>query len=207
MKLSSAFNILLLFVFCSCQTSTEVKDPSLLAIEYDSDKIADYNRKDWGSWKTTDCRDTRNRVLEAESTIPVTWKTEKKCVVKSGKWMLMYSHDPLMYSTDPKNMDIDHLVPLKAAHDAGAHAWSKEKKKRYFNDLSNPNHLIAVSSRANRSKGSKGPAEWMPDKVKKTNWRAGYRCIYLKHWVQIKEKWELEVDYKSISHLLIENCS
>jgi hypothetical protein len=59
-------------------------------------------------------------------------------------------------------MAIDHLMPLKEAHQSGAWARSAEKKRRYANDLSNPAHLITVSANAVKPKGDKDPADRLP---------------------------------------------
>ena len=41
-------------------------------------------------------------------------------------------------------MDINHLVPLKEAHESGGFAWDAAKRRDYANGLSDPNTLIAV---------------------------------------------------------------
>ena len=52
------------------------------------------------------------------------------------------------------------------------------------NYLEDPDHLIAVSSRANRSKGARGPEGWKP--FDETYW-----CRYAVDWAEIKAEWEL----------------
>ena len=120
-----------------------------------------YNRKDYLHWidEDRDCQNTRNEVLIQESLDPVSFKSKKGCKVLSGRWFGSFTGKTF---NNPKQLDIDHLVPLKEAHDSGAHAWSKSRKREYANDMSHPDHLIAVSSRANRSKGAKDPSEWLP---------------------------------------------
>ena len=120
-----------------------------------------YNRKDYRHWidSDRDCQNTRNEVLIQESLKPVSYKSSKGCKVSSGQWYGSFTGRTF---TNPKKLDIDHLVPLKEAHDSGAYAWSKSKKRDYANDMSHPDHLIAVAARANRSKGAKDPSEWMP---------------------------------------------
>ena len=73
-------------------------------------------------------------------------------------------HDPYTgrVFTDPSLLDVDHVVPLKEAFDSGAKEWSRDKMVRYFNDLEHKDHLIAVDRSANRSKGARDPARWLP---------------------------------------------
>ena len=84
-----------------------------------------------------------------------------------------------MVVTIPGDLDIDHMVPLANAHRSGAWQWSPERKRLYANYLDDPNHLIAVTARANRSKGARGPEEWQsPD--------SSYWCQYAVDWITIK---------------------
>lgn len=156
-----------------------------------------YDRSEWGRWsdEDNDCQDTRQEVLIAESVEPPVLDP-KGCAVVSGKWVDPYTGKTY---TDPSDLDVDHMVPLKAAHDAGAYAWPLDKKKTYFNDVYHPQHLIAVGASANRSKGARGPSEWLPDVE-------SYRCQYIKDWVTVKERWGLKVDYEAMTGLLILYC-
>jgi len=152
-----------------------------------------YNRKDYRHWidEDRDCQNTRNEVLIQESLDPVSFKSSKGCKVSSGRWFGAFTGQAF---NNPKQLDIDHLVPLKEAHDSGAHAWSKSKKRDYANDMSHPDHLIAVSSRANRSKGAKDPSEWLPPD--RSYWKQ-----YVEVWVGIKIRWGLTADRSEISVL------
>jgi len=60
-------------------------------------------------------------------------------------------------------------------------------RRNYANDLSDPRTLIAVSSSANRSKGDKDPAKWMPPNKK-------FHCEYVRAWVSVKARWQLTMD-------------
>ena len=77
-----------------------------------------------------DCQNTRHEVLIAESVIPVVLD-ERGCKVISGQW-----HDPFTGNTytDPSDLDIDHMVPLKEAHVSGGYAWSSARREQYAND-------------------------------------------------------------------------
>ena len=120
-----------------------------------------YERKAWKHWvdEDRDCQNARHEVLIAESTTPVGFKTAKGCRVVSGNWLGAYSGKVF---TDASQLDIDHLVPLKEAHESGGHAWDAYRKRDYANDLSDPNTLIAVDRGLNRQKGAGDPAEWLP---------------------------------------------
>ena len=50
--------------------------------------------------------------------------------------------------------------------------------------MGDPDHLIAVTKRANRSKGAKGPEEWQPPDE-------GYWCQYATDWAEVKMEWGL----------------
>ena len=111
----------------------------------------------------------------------VQFKTEKKCLVVSGKWIGLYTGKIF---SNARQVDIDHVVPLKEAHISGASGWTKEMKRRFANDEDN---LLAVSRSANRSKGAKDPAQWMPK-------NEAFHCEYIKKWVAVKEKVILYMD-------------
>lgn len=92
--------------------------------QYFTKKIERYNRDDWGRW-TDDDEDglnTRNEVLLEESLIEPIISNNR---IVSGRWYDKYTGK---YFDDPKDLDIDHLVPLKNAYISGASNWSKEKK-------------------------------------------------------------------------------
>lgn len=147
---------------------------------------ANYDRDDYlPRWADADgdCQDTRQEVLIAESVVAVTLDS-RGCRVIAGRW-----HDPYTgrVFTEPGDLDIDHMVPLKEAHDSGAAAWPRARKRAYANDLDHPDALIVVEKGANRSKGSRDPAEWLPP-------NGAYHCAYVRAWTQVKEQWGLAVD-------------
>ena len=145
--------------------------------------IAEYNRSQWKHWadENGDCQDARQEVLISESLVEVTFESERKCRVETGRW---YSAFTGTYVEAPGDLDIDHLVPLKNAHDSGGRAWSSDRKQEYANYLGDSDHLIAVTKGANRSKGAKGPEEWRPPDE-------GYWCQYATDWTEVKMEWGL----------------
>ena len=145
--------------------------------------IPDYDRSDWKHWVDADgdCQDARQEVLIEESLEKVTFETDRECRVATGQWWAPHLGHHL---GNPSHIDVDHHVPLKNAHLSGGWAWSPEMKEEYANYLEEENHLIALSSRHNRSKGARGPEEWAPPD--NALW-----CDYATDWAEIKERWEL----------------
>lgn len=162
-----------------------------------TESIPEYDRQEWGRWMDADkdCQDTRQEVLVAESEVEVTFKDGKTCAVESGQWTCAFTGKVI---TNPGGLDIDHMIPLREAHLSGGHAWDSDAKQKFTNTLNDPDHLIAVSASANRSKGARAPHEWLPP-------LETYRCEYVRIWIKLKEKWELQMDeceQSSIDYLL-----
>ncbi len=158
---------------------------------------APYDRDEWKHWIDVDddCQNTRHEVLISESTKAVEFKDGGDCEVGAGSWKDPYTGELF---TDPGDLDIDHMVPLVNTHRSGGHAWDRERKSEYANDLSYDGHLIAVSASANRSKGGKGPDEWRPPNTE-------YWCQYALDWVAIKREWDLtatELEADALSEML-----
>ena len=115
-----------------------------------------------------------------------------------GRWVAPFTGNVV---TDPGKLDIDHMVPLANAHRSGGHAWDADRKRAYANDLDSAVHLVAVTARANRSKGAKGPEEWRPPDQ-------GYWCQYATDWIGVKVEWELTVtpaEFEALGEML-ESC-
>jgi len=152
-----------------------------------------YNRSEFGGWidADRDCQRTRSEVLIEESMTSVTFKSRRNCEVASGRWDDPFSGRSF---TNPKMLDIDHVVPLREAHQSGAWKWDRSKKRRYANYLVAKNHLMAVHLSANRSKGLKDPAEWLPP-------NKAYRKTYARIWIAIKNGWGLTADRVELNAL------
>jgi len=162
------------------------------------DTIPKYDRKDYKHWVDEDknCRDTRQEVFVDEHFYYIgelEFKTDKQCRVTSGLWFDLFTGQ---WFTDPKDIDIDHTVPLKDAHISGAWAWNSTKKMEYANYLHDPDHLIAVSKSQNRSKGSKSPDKWLkiPERLKPR---------YCKKWNNVKVRWGLTVTQSELDTLKV----
>ena len=116
-----------------------------------------YQREDWKHWIDADgdCMNTRHEILQSQSVGRVKL-SPGGCYVSSGTWHDPYSGKSYARASD---LDIDHVIPLKWAHEHGAANWSPERKETFAND---PRNLLAVDDGLNQAKGAKGPTEWMP---------------------------------------------
>jgi hypothetical protein len=163
-----------------------------------------YNRHMYGGWidADNDKQNTQAEVLIAESLGEIVYKTPKNRVVLSGLWKCPFTGNEYTRITEVINgkrkyyIDIDHIVPLGEAHESGGWKWPKEKKVKYANYLEDPDHLMAVSASANRSKGKKDIAEWPKN-------RNDFPFIkeYTQVWVKIKVKWGLTADQREMDAL------
>jgi hypothetical protein len=139
-----------------------------------------YDRSDWPHWLDSDkdCQNTRHEILIQTSKKPVSFKSDKECNVLSGEWYDPYSGDTYIVS---KELDLDHIVPLKFAHGHGGDKWSRERKALFAND---PDNLILAQASLNRQKGAKGIDEWLPPNRQ-------YRCEYIKLFNNVIAKYDL----------------
>ena len=71
--------------------------------------IAEYIRSQWKHWidEDGDCQDARQEVLISESLVEVTFESERKCRVETGRW---YGAFTGIYVEVPGDVDIDHLA-------------------------------------------------------------------------------------------------
>jgi len=153
--------------------------------------------KHWIDANGNSCN-TREEVLIAES-LTHAQVDAYGCKVVAGDWLSPYDN---VTHTDPSELDVDHMVPLKEAWDSGAWNWTTAQRQTFANDLSDPRPLIAVTAGQNRSKGAKDPSNWIPP-------QSGYVCVYLAEWIAIKAKWSLSMDqseFGRIRNLLNASC-
>ena len=142
-----------------------------------------------------DCIRTRHEVLIEEATDPVTMSVSG-CSVAVGGW-----YDPFTArsTTDPRDLQVDHVVSLSDAWHSGAWAWSSGQKTEFSNDLSN---LNAIWGSENQRKSNLGPSQYVPLNESQT-------CAYLVQYAEVKVAWRLSIttaDYEATAAGL-ENCS
>jgi hypothetical protein len=145
-----------------------------------------YNRlKHFGGWASEpndhSCFNTRAKVLERDSLTPVQTSPNNHCVVVSGTWKDPYTGTTL---TTARDVQIDHVVPLKQAYLSGAFSWNKQKRCLYGNFMKSAYHLLSVKGFENMRKGDKTPAQYLPP-------NRAFVCDYIRNWLKIKLAWKL----------------
>lgn len=147
-----------------------------------------YNRRlQFGTWinDPTDntCFNTRAKILIRDSKVPVSYKATNKCVVEAGAWVDPYTSKTF---TSARDIQIDHVVPLKHAYQTGAWKWNYQARCLYANFAADGYHLLAVNGHENMKKGDKSPDDYMPPNPK-------IACGYLQIWLKIKLAWGLVI--------------
>ena len=149
------------------------KSSSKFSTKYDRDKFDHWSDDDGN------CINTRHELLMKQSTSTVDVGSNK-CTAVRGRWLDPYTGKTFYNARD---LDIDHLVPLKWAWDHGADKWDNEKRKQLANDEAN---LFAVQASVNREKGALGPLDWLPPDT-------AFHCQYVTRFKRIVIKYKLEL--------------
>ena len=166
-----------------------ISEPAPNRLRYDRDSFNE------GEDLDGDCIRTRHEVLIEEATDPVTMSVSG-CSVAVGGW-----YDPFTArsTTDPQDLQVDHVVSLSDAWHSGAWTWSSGRKTEFSNDLSN---LNAIWGSENQRKSNLGPSQYVPLNESQT-------CAYLVQYAEVKVAWRLSIttaDYEATAAGL-ENCS
>lgn len=150
------------------------------------DTGAHYERDDWlTDWAQDGECTTRESVLRQQGR-GVT--VDGRCAPTAGTWHSTYDG---VTTTDPGELEIDHVVPLAEVARSGPVVdgrrqrpadWPPARREAYANDVDG---LVAVTGSSNSSKSDDDPARWLP---------AEDACGYVTRWVKIKKKYNLSVD-------------
>ncbi|MDC7088595.1 HNH endonuclease family protein [Corynebacterium pseudodiphtheriticum] len=145
-------------------------------------KIPGYERDRFGrGWGQQGACSTREAVLLASNMqprseeyihhsneLPQPTKPES-CKIKNIEIWDEYAGGSISIIDSARHVDIDHIFPLSAAWDLGAHSWEQTRRQDFANDYRN---LVPTDASANREKSDSLPNEWMPSDVSAHCWYA-----------------------------------
>lgn len=129
------------------------------------------------------CMNTRAKVLVRDSNTEVTYRGNRQCVVENGHWNDPYAGKEV---TSAREIQIDHMVPLKNAYVSGAWQWDYKTRCLYANYMGYRNHLVAADASENMSKGDRAPDKYLPTNLQ-------HRCQYVRDWLAVKLIWKLNM--------------
>ncbi len=111
--------------------------------------------------------------------------------VVAGAWTSRYG---TAMSTDPADVEIDHVVGLEEAWGSGAWAWDEARRAAFGNDLDDARTLRPVADSENRSESGDDPSSWIPA-------LESHVCAHLADWIAIKARWELSMDRSELERI------
>lgn len=104
-----------------------------------------------------------------------------ECEVTGGGWTDPYTGTTQAFDPVEQPVEIDHVLPLSAAWDLGAHSWDPATRRAFAND---PVNLLVTSREANRDKSDQLPASWLPPDP-------GAHCWYSRRVAFVAVRYEL----------------
>jgi outer membrane protein OmpA-like peptidoglycan-associated protein len=157
-----------------------------------------FDRSLFGTWADDDgnCMDTRHEVLVAMN-VGNLMLSQDECFVSRGLWRDPYTGNEF---ANPREIHIDHLVPLRWAWDHGASQWEPSKRAAFFND---PMGLFVVEGSINQSKSDRWPLEWLPPLEE-------FQCQYSTRFNRMLMRYELELsddEQQGFEELLSSLCA
>jgi hypothetical protein len=155
-----------------------------------------YLEDDWPHWMLiSDCQNVRTQILEATSSVPLTWTNPRHCEIREGSWTDPYTGEEFARAA---RLEIDHIIPPAYANAANGYQWSDEKRMQFAND---PLNLIPVSRDSHRKKRDRGIGNWRPDED-------SFHCEYAAAWRDVSTKYDLDLFQRDRSRMntILKDC-
>lgn len=155
--------------------------PSLDAPPYDRDHFG----KGWGDLDGDGCN-TRNEILARDLGQTAYEEGTNGCVVTGGILAEPYTGEVVRFVKGKEtsmDVQIDHVVALGDAWQAGAWKWDDASRHRFSND---PFNLLAVDGHQNYLKSALTADQWLPPDET-------FHCEFISRQVAVKHKWNLTV--------------
>lgn len=154
----------------------------------DRDRVGCKRAKFGQAWADIDRNgcDQRTDVLRRDMVNLHTKPGTRGCVLAKGTLSLDGDSDAakrVRFKRGNGEVEIDHVVSLADAWDAGAYAWDGDQREEYANDFMN---LEALDSETNQDKDDETAAGWLPDDDDD-------QCALVVRQITIKHRYELSV--------------
>lgn len=138
-------------------------------------RVLGYERESFGGWSPLGGCTTREHVIAAQLAEPA-----PACDLPRHAT----GADPYTGGTfTVGDTEVDHIFPLSAAWDAGAHAWSDARRHAFAND---PANLVAVDGSVNQEKSDLMPSQWSPGD-------RSARCWYARRLADVAASYQLSL--------------
>ncbi|MDR7329068.1 HNH endonuclease family protein [Corynebacterium guangdongense] len=138
-------------------------------------RVLGYERERFGGWSPREGCTTREHVIAAQLEQPAPACDLPRHAVGT---------DPYTGGTfTVGGTEVDHIFPLSAAWDAGAHAWSDARRHSFAND---PANLVAVDGGVNQEKSDLMPSQWSPSD-------RSARCWYARRLAGVAASYQLSL--------------
>lgn len=126
------------------------------------------------------CQDSNEKLLIARSETPVTFETEKRCKVATGRWRCDYSGAMV---TDRKALVVEPLVSIEEALATGD-GWEDDWTRRQFTNGKANLSIVQKSAAAERR--ARTVEEWLPSNQE-------LACKFVRNWTLVKSQNNLSV--------------
>ena len=139
----------------------------------------EYRRDDWESSAANTFYDPIRCVNVGLKNYKLYLDTQMDITSDGFQYVCPYSNEVIY---DYKKVEWDHIIPLYYVHCHGGDQWTRDQKVEYCYNMDNG---VNVSMGANRSKGAKGPSEWLPECNQE--W-------YCQKWLEIADRYNIDID-------------
>lgn len=150
-----------------------------------------FNVADWPLFEgnANNCRSIKHELLVITSRSPVSFTNPRECEVRTGEWLDVYTGRTF---TVASQMELDHIIPPRYAHNQGGDRWPPQKKFAFAND---PANLVLTDRSETRRKNDRGPSGWLP--------REEYQCDYARQWLELADKYDLQLNTRDQNRITV----
>lgn len=138
----------------------------------------------WGPAPSSACTTREVAIMEQTSQL----RRSGACGISRGSLYDPYAGEEVPLRRGDVPVEVDHVFPLSAAWDLGAHTWSVQRRQDFAND---PLNLVVTRDEVNRDKSDDLPARWLPP-------AEGQRCWYVRRLAAVAAKYGLPLPRRDV---------